>query len=167
MFPLPEHGLESRIQLIRGHRVMLDSDLAHVYGVTTKRLNEQVRRNRRRFPRDFAFRLTCSEAEILRSQNATSSWGGRRTLPLVFTEHGAVMLANVLNSKIAVQASVLVVRAFIRVRSLMGTHAELARRVQELESRYDGPFRAVFDAIRELMADSVEPSQDRIGFHRA
>jgi len=167
MFPPPEHGLESRINLIRGHRVMMDSDLAHVYGVTTKRLNEQVRCNRRRFPRDFAFRLTCPEADILRSQNATSSWGGRRTLPLVFTEHGAVMLANVLNSKVAVHANVLVVRAFIRVRSLMGTHAELARKVQELESRYDGQFRAVFDAIRELMADAGGPSQDRIGFHRA
>ncbi|HEX7898856.1 MAG TPA: ORF6N domain-containing protein [Planctomycetota bacterium] len=155
-------GLEGRIHLIRGQRVMLDSDLAQLYGVATKRLNEQVRRNSRRFPGDFAFQLSLEEADILKSQFATSSWGGRRKLPMAFTEHGAVMLANVLNSKTAVEASVLVVRAFIRLRSILGSHAELARKVQELESRYDAQFRVVFDAIRELM-EETEP-QDKIGF---
>lgn len=156
--------LDSRIHLIRGQRVMLDSDLAQLYGVPTKRVNEQVRRNRRRFPADFAFHLSQEEFEILRSQNATSSWGGRRHPPFAFTEHGAVMLANVLNSKTAVEASVQVVRAFIRIRALLGSHAELAREVQELESKYGAHFRVVFDAIRELMEGHEESSPEKTGF---
>lgn len=135
-------------------------------GVTSKRLNEQVRRNFSRFSGDFAFRLTLEEDEHLRSQNATSSWGGRRTLPFAFTEHGAIMLSTVLNSRVATQASVWVVRAFIRMWTLLGTHAELARKVQELESHYDHQFRVVFDAIRELMAEDGEPTRSQIGFHR-
>src|SRR5213593_202721 len=113
-------NLESAIHLIRGHRVMLDSDLAAIYGVTTKRLNEQLKRNRPRFPDDFAFQLTLQEFTNLRSQSATSKGrGGRRYLPWVFTEHGALMLANVLNSDVAIQASVRVVRAFVRLRQMV------------------------------------------------
>jgi hypothetical protein len=143
---------------------MLDSDLARIYGVTTKRLNEQVKRNLGRFPEDFMFQLTETEGEILRSQIATSrlGWGGRRFLPYAFTEHGTVMLASVLNSEIAVQASVQVVRAFIRLRQLLSSHVELAKKVDVLERKYDGQFRSVFEAIRQLMAPT-EVIQRRIG----
>ncbi len=143
---------ESRILLVRGHNVMLDSDLAELYRVSTKRLNEQVRRNHERFPEDFMFQLTSKEA--LRSQSATSKRGrgGRRYRPYAFTEHGAVMLASVLNSAVAVQASIQVVRAFIRLREILASHKELARKLAELERKYDKQFKVVFDAIRELMA---------------
>jgi len=161
----PSQAIESRIFLIRNHRAMFDSDLALIYGISTKRLNEQVRRNRRRFPPDFGFALTPKEGRILRSQSATSSWGGRRYLPWVFTEHGALMLASVLSSPVAIQASIQVVRAFVRLRELLGNHADLARRLDELEARYDGHFKTVFDAIRQLMDAALEPGDRRIGFH--
>ena len=163
-------SIASRIFVIRGHRVMLDSDLAKIYGVPTKRLNEQVRRNRNRFPSDFAFPPTYQEVAILRSQFATSSWGGRRYRPWAFTEHGAVMLANILHSSRAVAASVQVVRAFIHLRSMLAGHRELARRVDELEKKYDGQFHVVFDAIRNLMEKPPDPppreelEKDPIGF---
>ncbi len=133
----PSPGIESRIFLIRGHRVLFDSDLALMYGVSTKRLNEQVRRNIDRFPADFGFQLLLKELQILRSQTATSSWGGRRYLPWVFTEHGALMLATVLSTPVAVQAGIEVVRAFIRLRALA--------------LRFDGKLKTVSDAIRLLM----------------
>jgi len=157
--------IEQSIHLIRGQRVMLDSDLAKLYGVTTKRLNEQVKRNVYRFPEDFMFQLTKEETESLRSQFATSKTGrgGRRTLPYVFTEHGAVMLANVLNSPTAVQASIQVVRAFIRLREMLITHADLARRLDELEKKYDKQFAVVFEAIRALMSPPQKETK-RIGF---
>ena len=158
-------ALEGRILFIRGHRVMLDGDLALPYGVSTKRLNEQVRRNPRRFPPDFAFHLNSRETRNLRSQIATSSWGGRRNFPCAFTEHGAVMLASVLSSPTAIQASLEVVRAFIRLRELLGKHASLTRRLDELESRYDGQFKVVFDAIRGLMTSPDDPPPRRVGFH--
>lgn len=144
---------------------MLDADLAVLYGVTTKRLNEQVRRNKGRFPADFAFQLTAREAANLRSQFATSNpvRGGRRYAPFVFTEHGAVMVANVLKTSIAVRTSIQVVRAFVQLRQLLESNAGLARKLDALEKKYDGQFRAVFQAIRELMAPS-EPSRRRIGF---
>jgi hypothetical protein len=122
---------------------MFDSDLALIYGISTKRLNEQVRRNRKRFLPDFGFARTPKEVRILRSQSATSSWGGRRYLPWVFTEHGALMLASVLSSSVALQASIQVVRAFVRLRELLGNPADLARRLDELEARYDGHFKTV------------------------
>ncbi|MEQ1878120.1 MAG: ORF6N domain-containing protein, partial [Bdellovibrionia bacterium] len=135
-----------------------------IYGVATKRLNEQVKRNLGRFPQDFMFQLTEADGEILRSQIATSrlDWGGRRFLPYVFTEHGAVMLASVLNSEIAVQASVQVVRAFISLRQLLSSHEELARKVDSLEKKYDGKFQSVFEAFRKLMT-SAEVPRRRIG----
>ena len=150
---------------IRDQRVILDSDLASLYGVTTKRLNEQVRRNRERFPEDFVFQLTREEFDLLRSQYATSSsHGGRRYLPYAFTEHGAIMAANVLESPRAINMSVGVVRAFIRLRRMALSVEELSRKVASLERKYDGQFGAVFDALRELLTPPEKPKR-RIGFH--
>ncbi len=157
-----------RIHTIRGQRVMLDADLAALYGVTTGRLNEQVRRNLTRFPADFTFQLTRDEVTSLISQFAISKpgRGGRHKLPQAFTEHGAVMLASVLNSPAAVAASIQVVRAFIQLRGLLASHQELVRRLDELEAKYDSQFRAVFQAIRELMQPTAPPRK-QIGFRPA
>ena len=156
--------IESRIFLIRGQKVMLDADLAELYGVETRRLNEQVSRNSERFPEDFMFQLTDEEFANLKSQFATSSWGGRRKLPYAFTEHGAIMSASVLNSPRAVEASVQVVRAFVRLRQMLSSNAELSRKLATLEKKYDIQFKAVFVAIRELMTP-LEPKKKRpIGF---
>jgi hypothetical protein len=163
---IPIGRIASAIHDVRGRRVMLDADLAALYGVSTKRLNEQVKRNRDRFPDDFMFTLTAEEAAGLKSRFATSKAGrgGRRTAPNVFTEHGAVMLANVLRSRIAVEASIQVVRAFVQLREFALTHTELARRLDELERKYDAQFKVVFQAIRRLMAPP-DPAHKRIGFH--
>jgi hypothetical protein len=161
---VPTEIIENRIFIIRGQRVMLDSDLAEIYCVTTKRFNEQFRRNIERFPSDFAFKLTSDEFEILRSQIATSrSHGGRRYLPYVFTEHGAIMAANVLNSKCAIEASINVVRAFVKLREMLETNKDLARKFKALEKKYDDQFRVVFDAIRALMTEEEKPKR-KIGF---
>jgi hypothetical protein len=161
--------LESTIYLIRGQRVMFDSDLAAIYGVTTKRLNEQVRRNISRFPEDFAFQLTAEELTNLRSQIATSSFhGGRRYRPWVFTEHGAIMLASVLNSDIAAQASVRVVRAFVRLREMVAANAQLASKLEELERRLDSHDEAIVDlfaALKQLLEPPEPPKRREIGFH--
>lgn len=161
-------GLEGMIHLIRGQRVMLDSDLAGLYGVRTKRLKEQYRRNLQRFPKDFAFVLTRQEVAILRSQIATSSsHGGVRYLPAVFTEHGVIMLASVLNSEVAVEASVRVVRAFVRLREMVAAHVELTHRLDEMERRvagHDEDLQKVFAAIRQLI--EAPPGKPReMGFH--
>jgi hypothetical protein len=133
---VPVEQIASRIFLVRGHRVMLDSDLAQLYSVPTRVLVQAVGRNKERFPRDFMFRLTTQEFEILRSQSVTSKqWGGRRYSPYVFTEHGAVMLASVLNSPVAVQASIRIVRAFVKLREILGTQHKLALKLLELEKR--------------------------------
>jgi hypothetical protein len=163
---VPMERIERTILLIRGEKVILDADLASLYGVTTKRFNEQIRRNEGRFPSDFMFQLTAEEFAILRSQFATSSsrWGGRRYPPYAFTEHGAIMAANVLSSERAVTVSVMVVRAFVRLRQLLSSHVELARKLEELEKRYDSQFKKVFDAIRALMAPPDPPGGARIGF---
>jgi ORF6N domain len=161
--------LESAIYLIRGQRVMFDSDLAAIYGVITKRLNEQVRRNISRFPEDFAFQLTAEELTKLRSQIATSSFhGGRRYRPWVFTEHGAIMLASVLNSDIAAQASVRVVRAFVRLREMVASNAHLAAKLEELEKRLDSHDEAIVDlfaALKQLLEPPEPPKRREIGFH--
>ncbi len=157
--------IEEIILLIRGEKVVLDSNLARLYGVSTARLNQQVNRNLDRFPNDFMFRLTAQEFNGLMLQNATSKKGrgGRRKLPFAFTEHGAIMAANVLNSKRAVEASVQVVRAFIKLRQMLASNVELARKLDELEQRYDRQFKIVFDAIRQLM--SPPPAKAKpIGF---
>lgn len=161
--------IEAMIMLLRGERVILDSDLARLYGVSTGRLNEQVRRNAARFPEDFVFHLAAKEFANLKSQSATSSsgWGGRRKPPWAFTEHGAIMAANVLNSRRAVQVSVFVVRAFVRLRRMMVQHKELAARLDELERKLKGHDRqiiALVDAIRQLMAPPPAPPRKRIGF---
>ena len=162
-------NVEGAIHLIRGQRVMLDSVLAALYGVTTKRLNEQLRRNCLRFPSDFAFQLTAEELTNLRSQIATSSFhGGRRYRPWVFTEHGALMLASVLNSEIAVQASVRVVRAFVRLREMVAANAQLAVKLEELERRFDSHDDAIanlFATLKQLLEPPEAPKRREIGFH--
>jgi hypothetical protein len=165
---VPVERIERIIYLIRGQKVMLDSDLAEIYGVTTKRLNEQVGRNASRFPIDFAFQLTLQEVTDLRSQIATSKIGrgGRRYQPWVFTEHGAIMLASVLNSPVAVEASVRVVRAFVRLREMLASNRELAQRLDELERKFEGHDTAIanlFEAIRQLLKQP-EPKRRKIGF---
>jgi phage regulator Rha-like protein len=158
--------IERRIYFIRTHKVMLDSDLAELYGVTTKRLNEQVKRNIDRFPTDFMFRLNQEESDRLRSQFATSKHGrgGRRYQPYVFTEHGALMLASVLNSEKAIQASIQIVRAFVRLRELLATHQELARKLAEMEKKYNAEFKAIFEVIQQLTEPPEEPERKPIGF---
>ena len=159
--------IESAILFIRGERVILDSDLARLYGVTTKRLNEQVKRNRERFPVDFMFKLTSGEkTEVVANCDHLSKLKFSPTLPLVFTEHGAIMAANVLNSKRAVQASVQLVRAFIKLRQMLTSNAGLARKLSDLEQKYDSQFRVVFNAIRQLMMPP-EPKRKQIGFMKA
>ena len=162
---LPSETIEKSILFIRGERVILDADLAALYGVTTARLNEQVKRNQDRFPKDFAFRLKREEFENLMSQYATSrsEHGGRRKFPLVFTEHGPIMAANVLTNKRAITASVQVVRAFVRLRQMLASNADLARKLDDLERRYDQQFKVVFDAIRQLMTP-LKASTKQIGF---
>ncbi len=162
------------ILVLRGQKVLLDSRLAALYGVTTKRLNEQVRRNAERFPQDFVFRLTTEEATGLRSQSATSKRpagrGGRRYLPYAFTEHGAIQAANVLNSPNAVEMGIYVVRAFVKLRALLASNQELARRFEELDSRlrkkfadHDEAIAAILSAIRQLM-NPPAPRNRPIGF---
>jgi hypothetical protein len=162
-------NVQSAIYLIRGQRVMVDSDLAAIYQVTTKRLNQQFTRNRKRFPVDFAFRLTAGEFTNLRLQFATSNErGGRRYLPWVFTEHGAIMLASVLNGDVAVQASVRVVRAFVRLREMVAANAQLAGKLAELERRLDSHDEAIVNLFATLkrLLEPPEPKKKReIGFH--
>jgi phage regulator Rha-like protein len=166
MTVIPVERIERAILSIRGEKVMLDSDLAELYGVETKALNRAVKRNRSRFPNDFIFQLTVKEVKSLRCQIGTSNVGrgGRRYLPYAFTEHGALMLANVLNSERAAQTSVMVVRAFVRLRQMLASNAELARKLAALENKYDAQFKVVFDAIRQLMSPP-EPKRREIGFH--
>ena len=161
---VPVERIQRSILVIRGMRVMIDADLARLYGVPTKRLNEQVARNRTRFPADFMFHLTREEHANLKSQFATSSeWGGRRKLPFAFTEHGVAMLSSVLRSKRAIQVNIEIMRAFVKLRGLLAGHEVLARKLDALEKKYDGQFRVVFEAIRQLMAGDA-PKKRRIGF---
>jgi hypothetical protein len=169
--PSTVRPLESRILLLRGHRVMLDSDLGALYGVTPKALNQAVKRNVERFPADFMFQLDRDEAGLLRSQIVTLKPSGqsgqgrhRKYLPYAFTEQGVAMLSSVLRSKRAVQVNVEIMRAFVRLRSLIAHDTELARRLDALESKYDRQFKVVFDAIRELMTPADPAPKRRIGF---
>ncbi len=157
--------IERRIHLIREQKVMLDSDLAELYGVATKVFNQSVRRNLQRFPPDFMFQLTDEEAESLRSQLVTSKKGrgGRRYAPYVFTEQGVAMLSSVLNSERAIEVNIAIMRAFVKLREMMGTHKELARKLLEMEKKYDTQFRGVFDAIHELIQSPTAPRR-KIGF---
>jgi phage regulator Rha-like protein len=171
--PAPVADISRAIAVLRGHKILLDEDLAALYGVTTKRFNEQVRRNRERFPEDFMFQLTAQEAAALRSQFATLKTGRgqhRKYLPYAFTEHGAIMAASVLNSPRAIEMSVYVVRAFVKLRKVLASNQELAHRLDQLEARiakkltdHDEAIAAILSAIRELM--NPPPSKRRpIGF---
>ncbi|OQZ01973.1 MAG: DNA-binding protein [Candidatus Brocadia sp. UTAMX2] len=165
---VPLDPIAQKILLIRGHRVMLDNDLAELYEVPTKRLNEQVRRNIKRFPPDFMFQLTPEEFDSLRSQNATLKTGRgqhRKYLPYAFTEQGVAMLSGVLNSERAIDVNVAIMRAFVKLREFALTHKELSRKLNDLEKKYDAQFRVVFDAIRQLMTPP-EPKKRKIGFRR-
>jgi hypothetical protein len=165
---MPVERIERTVRRLRGHNVMLDGDLAGLYGVTTKRLNEQVRRNIERFPSDFMFQLTDEEGSSLRSQTATLEPGRgrhRKYLPYAFTEHGAIMAASVLNSPKAIEMSILVVRAFVNLRNIFATHRQLAAKLSGLErklSTHDQKIVVLFEAIRELMVLPVR--RRRIGF---
>ncbi len=161
---IPIERIEKKILFIRGKKVMLDRDLAELYGVRTKRLNEQVKRNRARFPKDFMFQLSKKEkAEVVANCDHLQRLKFSPILPYGFSEHGAVMLATVLNSPIAIQTIILVVRAFIRLREMVATHKELARKINRFEKKYDEKFKMVFDAIRQLMVQPEKESK-RIGF---
>jgi len=155
---VPIEVIEQKIYVIRGHKVMIDSDLADLYQVLTKNLNLAVRRNIKRFPVDFMFQLTADEADVLRYQIGTSKkgQGGRRYLPYVFTEQGVAMLSSVLNSERAVLVNIEIIRAFVKLRQMLASNLELSRRLDELESKYDKQFRVVFDAIRQLMSTPVD-----------
>ncbi len=162
---VPTERIEKSVLLIRGQKVMLDADLARLYGVKTRALVQAVKRNTERSPGDFMFQLTDHEFEILRSQSVISShWGGRRYPPYAFTEQGVAMLSSVLRSKRAVLVNIEIMRAFVRLRSMLASHAELAAKVAALEKKYDERFKVVFDAIRQLM-EPPQPRRKRIGFH--
>jgi ORF6N domain len=160
--------LQQFIYSIRGQRVMIDSDLAHLYGVPTKAFNQAIKRNRERFPEDFCFQLTPDEVEALRSQSVTSKGrGGRRTLPYAFTEHGALQAANILNSSRAVAMSIYVIRAFVRMRDALTANEVVSRRLAEIETTlltHDAALRELYETIRPLLLPSEEPSRRQIGF---
>jgi len=163
---LPTEVIERKILLIRGQKVMLDSDLAELYGVETSNLNKAVKRNIDRFPEDFMLQLTKEEADSLRFQigmSKTEGRGGRRYLPYAFTEQGVAMLSSVLNSKRAVQVNIAIMRVFVKLREMIASNKELAKKLDNLEKKYDTQFKVVFDAIRQLMTPS-EPKRRKVGF---
>lgn len=185
---IPLGQIENKIFLIRGHKVMVDKDLAKLYGVSTKRLNEQVRRNMRRFPEDFMFRLTKEEIlrfqigtpclrsqfatlnEPIDTQGVTDSKRGKhlKYMPYVFTEQGVAMLSSILNSERAIQVNIAIMRAFVKLRQILFANKELAHKLKELEGKiekHDTEIQAIFEAIRQLMAPLPEPPKRRIGFH--
>ena len=165
---IPVEVVERCIYVIRGHKVMLDADLARLYAVETKALNRAVKRNGTRFPGDFMFQLTAAEAKNLRCQTGTSSYGGRRYLPYAFTEQGVAMLSSVLNSERAVQVNIAVIRTFVRLRQMLTTNRALAIKLAALERKITGHDEAIqnlFDAIRAMLADPPGPRRP-IGFNR-
>src|SRR5688572_2625748 len=163
---LSDEVIISKIYLVRDHKVMLDGDLAELYQVETRRLNEQVKRNVARFPEDFMFQLTEKEWENLKSQNATSSWGGRRKKPYAFTEHGVLMLSSVLNSERAIQVNVQIMRIYSRLRRMIMDHKDILLKIERLEgkvAKHDENFKEVFDYLKELLNPKTEPLR-KIGF---
>lgn len=160
--------IENKIYLIRGHKVMLDMDLAMLYQIPTKALVQAVKRNRKRFPDDFMLLLTVHEVTILRSQIVTSRWGGRRYAPYAFTEQGVAMLSTVLNSERAIQVNIAIMRAFVKLRQLINSHKELTKKLDELErkvGKHDEYILVIFEAIKKLMEPPPAPPKPRIGFH--
>jgi len=164
---IPAGRVERRILLIRGKKVMLSPDLAELYEVAPRVLVQAVKRNRERFPGDFMFQLTKKEYANLKSQFVTSSWGGvRRAAPYAFTEQGVAMLSSVLRCPRAVQVNIAIMRAFVKLREMLASHRDLARRLDDMEQKYDAQFKVVFDAIRELMKPPPRPLR-KIGFRTA
>jgi len=155
----------NKIYVFRGVKVMLDRDLAELYGVETRVLNQAIKRNLIRFPLDFMFQLDKDEFESLISQFVTSSWGGVRKLPYVFTEHGILMLSSVLNSENAIQVNIQIMRTFSKLRQMLSAHEDIKRKIESMEKKYDSQFRIVFDAIKELITEELKP-QRKIGFER-
>lgn len=151
---------------MRGHKVMLDSDLAELYDVETKVFNQAVKRNIHRFPDDFMFQLTAKEFDNLKSQSVTSrsNWGGRRFAPYAFTEQGVAMLSSVLNSERAVQVNIEIMRAFVRLREILTSNKDLARKITEMEKKYDKQFKIVFQVLEQLMEPATSPKKRPIGF---
>jgi hypothetical protein len=162
---LPVEEIHQCILYVRHQKVMLDTHLAILYGVQTKVLLQSVKRNVNRFPVDFMFQLSDEEFQNLRSQFVTSSWGGRRFLPYVFTEQGVAMLSSVLKSKQAIQVNIEIMRAFVRLRELTGSHKELRDQLHSLEKKYDKNFKVVFEAINQLMLPPISRKKRQIGFH--
>ena len=172
---IPQERIESRIFVIRGQKVMLDKDLAELYGILTKNLNKAVSRNTGRFPEDFMFQLTKDEFENLKFHFGTSSWGGTRKMPRVFTEHGILMLSSVINSERAIQVNIAIMRAFVRLKRVLATNKELAEKLKKLEKRMDKQDKyviAIFEIIKSLMPPLPPPPQpppkpkEPIGFGR-
>jgi hypothetical protein len=164
---LPASAISHKIYFLRKTRVMIDADLASLYGVTTFNLNKAVRRNLRRFPKDFMFRVTPSELESLIFQTGISkknSRGGSRYFPLAFTEHGVAMLSSVLRSDRAVQVNIAIMRAFLQIRAMLATHEDLRRKILDMEKRYDSKFHAVFATLRQMLEPPI-PTKKQIGFH--
>jgi len=169
LIAIPDEIVLSKIYLVRGHKVMLDRDLAELYGVETRRLNEQVSRNIERFPHDFMFQLNNDEWPNLKSQFATSSWGGSRKLPFAFTEHGVLMLSSVLSSKQAIQVNIQIIRIFTRVRQMLTDHTELRLEIEKINKKLDNQdknMEVVFQYIDELLdkKDQPVPKKDLIGY---
>ena len=162
---IPLERIQQQIFLLRGQKVMLSNDLAALYGVEAKALNRAVKRNIGRFPDDFMFQLNDEEWTNLKCQIGTSSWGGTRVAPYAFTEQGVAMLSSVLRSPRAVHVNIAIMRAFVRLREMLLTNVELARKLADQERKYDSQFKAVFDAIRQLMAPPPAPPKPEIGFH--
>lgn len=164
---IPKERVEQKILVIRGHKVMLDSDLAELYGVEAKRLNEQVRRNLERFPEDFMFQLNNQEVTLLRSQIATLNTGRgehRKYIPYAFTEQGVSMLSSVLHSPRAVQVNIEIMRAFVKLRQMLISHKELAEKLDKMEKAYDHNFQFIFKTLRQLMEPPPAPPRKKIGF---
>ncbi len=163
---IPVETIRSLIFLIRDQKVMIDQDIAQLYEVETKVLNQAVKRNIGRFPEDFMFQLTKEEFDILKSQIVTSSWGGRRTPPYAFTEQGLAMLSGVLNSKRAIEVNIAIMRTFVQLRSMLTSHDELSKKLKNLEKKYDSQFKIVFDAIREIMNPNKPLKKDRLDLEK-
>jgi len=160
---IPSEIIVNKIYIFRNKKVMLDRDLAELYGVKTSNLNLAVRRNTKRFPEDFMFQLNAKEFENLKLQIETSSWGGTRKLPSVFTEQGVAMLASVLNSDRAISVNIQIIRTFVKIRELLATNEALQRKMIEMEKKYDGKIKEIFDTLGFLIEDKTKP-KNKIGF---
>ncbi len=160
---IPVESIQSKIYVIRKKKVMLDRNLAELYGVENKVLNQAVKRNLERFPNDFMFQLRKDEFQNLKSQFVTSSWGGIRKLPFAFTEQGVAMLSSVLRSKRAIRVNIQIMRTFTKIRVILSSNKKLRQKLEEMESKYDKQFKLVFDAIRTLMVEEEKPKK-KMGF---